>query len=575
MIKRRRRAPYALAAAVAAVAAAGFFEAAPLAHANVQITFQTQAMDGNLQVSPGDLLEAGYDFTMPGSHPAANVIFAGAQVTFDAACASGSGGGVITVPMSSGTFVDPLNDGGDWFPTGDQNSLAGYEGAVSVPDLCDGGLVSLQQGGTFTAELESSDPNDPVNVRWHYSADGAAGGWSGTQSFTPGPGGPAAPPPPPQPTQIIVKINLAGGYTIGEITSAFPVEVDPGGLASRGIYLVSPTNPDPQNLQNQLQNLASQINGYQGVVYAQVNLPVQLADTEFFAWPYGSPSPAGNLPATFTGQPAATTLQLTQAQAQSQGAGVIVAVLDTGADPTVPALTGRLLKGWNYVADNANTNDVATSAGNAAVGHGTFVSGLIALVAPQAKILPEKVLDSQGYGNEYSAAQAIMDATAAGAQVINLSFGTDEQPADNLLQEAIQQAQQAGVVVVAAAGNDGSNQQEYPASWSQTLSVAALTTNDSALAPFSNFGGWVDVGAPGEGIVGPMPGGSYDIWAGTSMATPFVSGQAALILSEVPGMQPSQVFQAIEQTATQLPGNPIQSGAINIVSSLAFALAHP
>jgi Subtilase family len=572
MTKRRFRALSVLGVIGAATA---FLVAVPSAHADVQIAFPTQAMEGNLQVSPGATLEAGYDFTMPGNHPAASVAFPEAQVTFNATCVSGSGGGVITVPLSEGPYTDPLNDGGDWFPSGDQSSSASYEGSVSVPSLCGSGLVSLQQGGTFTATLQSSDATDPVHVRWHYSANGSAGGWSGTMSFTPGPGGPPPPPPPPQPTQIIVKVNLAAGYTIGDITAAFPVEVDPGGLASRGIYLVSPTSPDAQNLQNQLQNLASQINGYQGVVYAEVNLPVQLADTEFYAWPYGAPSPDGTLPAAYTDQPVATALQLAAAHAQSQGAGVTVAVLDTGADPSVPALQGRLLPGWNYVADNSDTDDVVTNAGDAAVGHGTFVSGLIALVAPQAQILPEKVLDSNGYGTIYGAAQAIMDATAVGANVINLSFGTETQPPSNLLQQAIQQAQQAGVVVVAAAGNEGSNQQEYPASWSQTLSVAALDQADNALASFSNYGGWVDVGAPGEGIVGPMPGGGYDIWAGTSMAAPFVSGQAALILSLVPGMQANQVFQAIEQTATQLPQNPIHSGAINIVSSLAFALAHP
>ena len=571
MIRHSYRALYVLAATVALAAA---LAAAPPAHANVQIAFPTQAMEGNLQVSPGTMLQAGYDFTMPGNHPAASVSFPSAKVTFNASCVSGSRGGVITVPLNSGSYIDPANDGGDWFPSGDQSSLASYEGAASVPDLCGGGKVSLQQGGTFTAGLESSDASDPVNVRWHYSAGSSAGGWSGTMSFTPGPGGPPPPPPPPQPTQIIVKIDLAGGYTIGEITAAFPVEVDQGGLASRGIYLVSPTSPQAQNLQNQLQNLANQINGYKGVVYAQVNLPIQLADTEFYAWPYGPPSPDGDLPSAYTDQPAATALQLAAAHARSQGAGVTVAVLDTGADP-VPALSGRLLPGWNYVADNGDTSDVATSAGDAGVGHGTFVSGLIALVAPQARILPEKVLNGDGYGTVYGASQAIMDATAAGAKVINLSFGTETQPPSNLLQQAIQQAQAIGVVVVAAAGNEGSNRPEYPGSWSQTLSVAALDQTGDALMSFSNYGGWVDVGAPGEGIVGPMPGGGYAIWAGTSMAAPFVSGQAALIRSLVPGMHADQAFQAIEQTATQLPQNPIHAGAINIVSSLAFALAHP
>ena len=351
--------------------------------------------------------------------------------------------------------------------------------------------------------------------------------------------------------------------------------MDKGGLASRGIYLVTPTLPQSQWPPGELAQLAGQINGAKGVLYAEVNLPVKLADTEFYAWPYGKPVRDGTLPRTYTRQAAAATLQLTTAHQQSNGAGVTVAVLDTGADPTVPALRGRLLKGWNYITDNSDTADVATPAGDAAVGHGTFVSGLIALVAPQAKILPEKVLNGNGYGTVYGAAQAILDATAAGAGVINLSFGTATQPPSNLLQQAIQQAQQAGVVVVAAAGNAGSNQQEYPAAWSQTLSVAALDQNDAALTAFSDYGGWVDVGAPGEGIVGPMPGGGYDIWAGTSMSTPFVSGQAALIRSLVPAIPADHVFQAIENTATQLPQNPIHNGAINITASLTFATAHP
>jgi subtilisin family serine protease len=574
MIKRSYRALYVLAAAVAAAAALAV--ASPAAYANVQISFPVLAMEGNLQVSPGATLQVGYGFTMSGKHPAAAVSFPSAQVTFNAGCVSGSGGGVITVPLGEGPYTDPKDDGSDWFPSGDQSSSASYEGSVSVPDLCGGGQLSLQRGGTFTATLESSDATDPVQVRWHYSANGSAGGWSGTMSFTPGPGGPPPPPPPsspPQPTQIIVKVDRAAGYTIGDITAAFPVAVDPGGLASRGIYLVSPTTPAQDPL-SQLKNLANQINGYNGVVYAEVNLPVQLADTEFHGWPYGSPVPDGNLPAVYTGQPAATTLQLAAAHAQNQGAGVTVAVLDTGAEP-VPALSRQLLPGWNYVADTGDTGDLATAAGSAAVGHGTFVSGLVALVAPQARILPEKVLDSEGYGTSYGVSQAILDATAAGAKVINLSFGTGAQPPSKLLQQAIQQAQQAGVVVVAAAGNEGNALQEFPAGWPQVLSVAALDQTDGALTSFSDFGGWVDVGAPGVGIVGPMPDGSYAIWAGTSMATPFVSGQAALILSLVPGMHADHVFQAIENTATLLPTNPIRSGAINIVSSLAFAIAHP
>lgn len=576
MTKRSRRALCVL--AVAAAAAAPLAAAPPAAYAAVQVSFPAQALDGNLQVNPGATLEAGYDFQTSGHHPAARVSFSHANVSFNASCASGPGNQVIRVHLARGSYIEPANDGGNWYPTADQSSLASYEGSATVPNLCAGGLVSLQQGGSFTATLSSSDAADPVHVRWHYAIAGPAGGqggqWSGDQQFIPGAGGPPPPPPPPQATQVIVKVNLAGGYTIGDVTAAFPVSVDRGGLASRGIYLVSPTLPQGQWPPDELQQLASQINGYHGVDYAEENLPVRLADTEFYAWPYGPPSPDGKLPRTFTHQPAVAALQLPAAHQQSRGAGVTVAVLDTGADP-VPALSGRLLNGWNYIADNADTRDVASPAGDAAVGHGTFVAGLISLVAPKARILPEKVLNGNGYGTVYGAAQAILDATAAGAGVINLSFGTETQPPSNLLQQAIQQAQQAGAVVVAAAGNQDSQQQEYPAAWSQALSVAAMNQSNSTLTSFSNWGGWVDVGAPGEQVVGPMPGGGYDIWAGTSMSAPFVSGQAALIRSLVPAIHADHVFQAIENTATQLPQNPIHNGAINITSSLAFASTHP
>jgi hypothetical protein len=568
MTKRARRALHVL--TVAAAAAAPLVAAPPAAHADAAIAFPAQAMEGNLQVSPGDTLEAGYGFTMPGSHQAASVAFPDAQVTFDATCVSGSGGGVITVPLGEGPYTDPANDGGDWFPSGEQASSLSYQGSVGVPDLCGGGQVSLRQGGTFTATLQSSDATDKLHVRWHYSADGSAGGWSRTMNVTPGTASlapPPAPTAPPQPTQIIVKVDLAAGYTIGDVTAAFPVAVDPGGLASRGIYLVSPTGPG-QSSPAQLQQLAGRINAVKGVLYAEVNLPVQLADDVFHEWPYGTPSPDGSLPSAYTGQAAATTLQLAAAHAQSRGSGITVAVLDTGVSP-VPAVGGMLLGGWDYVADDADTSDVATSAGSAGVGHGTFVAGLVALVAPQATILPEKVLSSEGYGTVYGAAQAILDATAAGASVINLSFGTESQVTSNLLQEAIKAAQQAGVVVVAAAGNAASSQPEYPGSWPGVLSVAALDQTDDALAPFSDYGGWVDVGAPGEAIVGPMPDRSYATWGGTSMAAPFVSGQAALILSLDPALHASQVLHAIEHTATPLPQNPIGSGAVNIVASLA------
>src|SRR5207248_7691126 len=131
------------------------------------------------------------------------------------------------------------------------------------------------------------------------------------------------------------------------------------------------------------------------VVYAEADEPADLADTRFHAWPDGDPDDAGTDPSVWSAQPAAATLALTDVHELSTGAGTTVAVLDTGVDPAHPALAGRLGPGWDYVDDDAQPQDVATGAdgnGNGitdeAYGHGTFVSGVLALVAPQARILP-------------------------------------------------------------------------------------------------------------------------------------------------------------------------------------------
>jgi len=148
------------------------------------ISMGPQAMEGDLKVKPGDTLSAGYDFTMPGNHPAATLLFTSAMVTFQAQCVSGSGGGSVVVPIADSTYTDPAGSS-QWFPSGDQHSPLVYQGSVAVPNLCGGGQMTLKKGGTFTAQLQSTDTSDKVNVRWHYSADGSAGGWSGTSSFVP------------------------------------------------------------------------------------------------------------------------------------------------------------------------------------------------------------------------------------------------------------------------------------------------------------------------------------------------------------------------------------------------------
>jgi hypothetical protein len=143
-----------------------------------------QAMLGDLRVAPGTTLAVGYDLAMPGRHPAATVSVLGAQVVFTATCVSGAGGGTISVPIGDASYAIGASSTA-WYPGQAANDPATFEGSGTVPDLCNGSLVRLQQGGTFEAGIGSTDTTDHVQVRWHYATNGQ-GPWSGTQSVVPG-----------------------------------------------------------------------------------------------------------------------------------------------------------------------------------------------------------------------------------------------------------------------------------------------------------------------------------------------------------------------------------------------------
>ncbi len=174
------------------------------------ISMGPQAMEGNLKVKPGDTVMAGYDFTMPGKHPVATVLFSGVTVTFQAKCVSGLGGGTIIVAMPDNIYTDTANNN-QWLPSGDQHSPLVYQGSVTVPNLCSGGQLTLQQGGTFNAQVQSTDTTDKVNLRWHYSANGSSGSWSGTGSVIPSGGLPDTNPLNPNDYPQITTSGCTGG----------------------------------------------------------------------------------------------------------------------------------------------------------------------------------------------------------------------------------------------------------------------------------------------------------------------------------------------------------------------------
>jgi subtilisin family serine protease len=283
----------------------------------------------------------------------------------------------------------------------------------------------------------------------------------------------------------------------------------------------------------------------------------------------------------------------------TKGLGIVVAVIDSGVDASNPDLSGRVIDGVDYrdgfsyldytngLIDNCVSYTDASYSGKPVHadfgkydpnGHGTHVAGIISSngigiksVAPQSMIMPVRVLSDKGTGDMSDVACGVIYAANNGAHVINMSLGSDEDsPA---LRAAVAYAITKDVVVVAASGNDGTTGVPlYPAALPDVIAVGAISNNSGQpIASFSNRGDYVDVVAPGVGIwstcsatpftwtVGTRTSSNacsttdgdslYESLSGTSMATPFVAGLAALILSVDQDLRFSDVASIITTSA--------------------------
>lgn len=230
----------------------------------------------------------------------------------------------------------------------------------------------------------------------------------------------------------------------------------------------------------------------------------------------------------------------------SQGEGVTIAVIDTGCDINHDDIKENLIGGYNFLEPKKDPIDDN--------GHGTHVAGTISAsnneigmvgVAPKAKIMPIKALDGNGRGDNKSVTDAILWAVDNGADIITMSLGS-EYPFPQM-EQAIKYARSKNVVIFCAAGNSGIESGiQYPAKYTDTVSVGAVNEK-LEICEFSCSGLELDFLAPGSNIVSAVPGNNYATMSGTSMATPFAVGCAALLLSYV-RKNPNSAFDNMLRT---------------------------
>lgn len=245
-------------------------------------------------------------------------------------------------------------------------------------------------------------------------------------------------------------------------------------------------------------------------------------------------------------------------QTTNGGSEILVAVLDTGIDQDHEDLDGKVVVEANFT-DSPTPGDT--------YGHGTHIAGIIAAygnngvgivgVAPESQLMNVKVADDAGGCKASTVAEGIIWAVDNGASVINVSIEFKEPSPE--LEDAVNYAWSRGVVIIAAAGNEGSESPVYPACYENCIAVAAIRQDDT-LAPLSNYGDWIDVAAPGFDIYSTLPDNSYGYKSGTSFASAYVSGLAALLFSVVTdtngdGKLNDEIRAAIENSCQQIGTN--------------------
>jgi hypothetical protein len=374
-------------------------------------------------------------------------------------------------------------------------------------------------------------------------------------------------------------------------------------------YLVTSTGNLISNLLGFVGNLLEQLLGIESV---EADKPLSLPAPTISSVP---PGLSDTTPVNYFGtvvthgyatQPAAQIIRLTDAQNgfNVTGSG-IVAVIDTGVDVNHPALAPVLLPGYDFtrnqpgasewldvpqlngqtISSNPQQNQpVLVQQSSAAIldqssaaildngggsytdfGHGTMTTGLVHLAAPTAKILPLKAFSANGTGYLSNIIAALYYAVANNANIVNMSFDVPTQ--SQALGTAVSYANQHGLILVAAAGNESTSAPVYPAACNPNVMGIASTTNYDTLSSFSNYGN-IDVwiAAPGEYVISTFPGGTFAASSGTSFSSPLVAGSADLLMTAQPGLNQTSAASAFAHAVKLTPN--LNNGRLDVYQAI-------
>ncbi|MCB1503538.1 MAG: S8 family serine peptidase [Hyphomicrobiaceae bacterium] len=388
---------------------------------------------------------------------------------------------------------------------------------------------------------------------------------------------PAAPLPQPAPAAAADDAEYEPGEVLVQIEGATPQQIANRLIRSYSLITLSRTQLTaigvslyrfgiPAN--TSVETVVAQLSREPGVASSQPNWRYKL-NTDVSG---AAPRPAIPPQNATMPQYAPDIIGAREAHKLTQGAGVLVAVIDTGIDETHPELAGSVTAHYNAFPAQKIEPDT----------HGTAIAGIIAAhadlagIAPQARILAVQAFTSRtsaggGDGTAQRIAAGLNWAIMKGARVINMSFARiSKNGSDAVIDRMLDKADSYGIVLVAAAGNGGPDAHPaYPASLPAVIAVTAIDEG-RALYQHANVGDYIDISAPGVGIMAPTAGGAYDLETGTSFAAAHISGVAALMLSGELGKRPgTRLIERLKQTAVDLgpPGPDAQFGA-GIVDAL-------